>query len=77
MICCLVSFNNAYLHFLQFMLANLDPGIHPLEWSEDKYLSSLSFNEDFQTRPWWSPSPNECYLSSLYNVQKLHSLLFP
>lgn len=57
---------------VEFMLANLDSGIHPLEWSEDKYLRSLSFNEDFQTRPWWSPSPDECYLSGPFEGGAIH-----
>lgn len=57
---------------VEFILANLDSGIHPLEWSEDKCLSSISFNEDFQTRPWWSPSPNECYLSGPFEGGTIH-----
>lgn len=57
---------------VEFILANLDSGIHPLEWSEDKYLSSISFNEEFQTRPWWSPSPNECYLSGPFEGGTIH-----
>lgn len=57
---------------VEFILENLDSGIHPLEWSEDKCLSSISFNEDFQTRPWWSPSPNECYLSGPFEGGTIH-----
>ena len=57
---------------VEFMLASLVSGIHPLEWSEDKYLSFLLFNEDFQTRPWWSPSPGECHLSGLFKEGAIH-----
>ena len=54
------------------MLASLVSGIHPLEWSEDKYLSFLLFNEDFQTHPWWSPSPGECHLLDLFEEGAIH-----
>eukprot|EP01018_Ginkgo_biloba_P000164 Gb_27006 [translate_table: standard] len=52
----------------EYILTNLNYGIQTLEWSDEQYLNSLSFNEDLQTRPWWSPAPDECYLSGPFEL---------
>ncbi|KAH0465541.1 hypothetical protein IEQ34_005644 [Dendrobium chrysotoxum] len=38
------------------ILEKLDRGMQLLELSSDEKLNSLTFNEDLQLRPWWSPS---------------------
>ncbi|KAG0563622.1 hypothetical protein KC19_8G046000 [Ceratodon purpureus] len=50
------------LEELEVALQSLDGGRTPLEWASDSRLDTLSFNEDLETRPWWSPTPDECLL---------------
>lgn len=38
----------------------MDGGREQLEWVTNGRLDTLSFNEDLETRPWWSPTPDEC-----------------
>ncbi|KAL3691655.1 hypothetical protein R1sor_005306 [Riccia sorocarpa] len=50
------------LEELELALAELDFGRIPLHWGAEENLLSLSYNEDLQSRPWWSPAPEECLL---------------
>ncbi|CAM6090624.1 unnamed protein product [Calypogeia fissa] len=51
------------LEEFEFGLVDLDFGKKTLEWSSEERLSLLSFNEDLQMRPWWSPAPDKSYLT--------------
>nr|XP_029123962.1 N-terminal acetyltransferase B complex auxiliary subunit NAA25 isoform X2 [Elaeis guineensis] len=48
---------------IQGILENANYGIQLLELSNEDKLKSLTFNEDLQARPWWSPTPEINYLS--------------
>lgn len=52
------------LPLCQVLLADVDFGREPLEWSSVERLGELSFNEDLDTRPWWTPSPDESLLDA-------------
>ncbi|GLJ38445.1 hypothetical protein SUGI_0782890 [Cryptomeria japonica] len=54
------------------ILMKLNSGMEVLQWSEEKCLDSLSFNGDWKTRPWWSPAPDECYLSGPFEGEASH-----
>ncbi|KAK8921085.1 hypothetical protein KSP39_PZI020827 [Platanthera zijinensis] len=45
------------------ILENLNYGVQSLDLSNDEKLNALTFNEDLQLRPWWSPSSHVNYLS--------------
>ncbi|KAJ7520455.1 hypothetical protein O6H91_19G006600 [Diphasiastrum complanatum] len=47
---------------VEALLASMGCGLKLLELSTEEKLSSLHFNEDLQTRPWWSPVPDESFL---------------
>lgn len=47
----------------ELILQNLNYGIQLLDLSSDEKLNALTFNEDLQLRPWWSPSSLVNYLS--------------
>ncbi|KAI0519826.1 hypothetical protein KFK09_007287 [Dendrobium nobile] len=49
------------------ILEKLDRGMQLLEVSSDEKLNSLTFNEDLQLRPWWSPSSHVNYLSEPFD----------
>ncbi|KAH9570262.1 hypothetical protein CY35_02G031200 [Sphagnum magellanicum] len=49
-------------------LSSLKGGQVALEWVTDSQLGAVSFNEDLQTRPWWSPAPDECLLTGSSNT---------
>ncbi|KAG6541822.1 hypothetical protein Mapa_016838 [Marchantia paleacea] len=51
------------LEDVELSLAELDFGRKPLDWCGEEKLLLLTFNEDLQTRPWWSPAPDECLLA--------------
>ncbi|TXG74476.1 hypothetical protein EZV62_003055 [Acer yangbiense] len=44
------------------VLESLKSGIHFLELSKEIGSKSLTFNEDWQSRPWWTPTPEKNYL---------------
>ncbi|CAH2069530.1 unnamed protein product [Thlaspi arvense] len=44
------------------VLENLKSGVQLVELSSEVGSKTLRFNEDMQTRPWWTPSPEENYL---------------
>ncbi|XP_020221131.1 N-terminal acetyltransferase B complex auxiliary subunit NAA25 [Cajanus cajan] len=44
------------------VLQGLKCGIHFLELSKEVGSKSLTFNEDLQTRPWWTPTSEKNYL---------------
>ncbi|WCJ34810.1 N-terminal acetyltransferase B complex auxiliary subunit NAA25 [Euphorbia peplus] len=44
------------------VLDGLNCGIHFVELSNEIRSKNLNFNEDFQTRPWWTPIPEKNYL---------------
>ncbi|KAL2622376.1 hypothetical protein R1flu_002581 [Riccia fluitans] len=50
------------LEEVELALAELDFGRKPLDWGKEENLDVLSYNEDLQSRPWWSPAPDECLL---------------
>jgi N-terminal acetyltransferase B complex non-catalytic subunit len=55
-------------------LSSLKGGQVALEWVTDTQLGALSFNEDLQTRPWWSPAPDECLLTGAPLLPQLPQL---
>ncbi|KAL1217593.1 N-terminal acetyltransferase B complex auxiliary subunit NAA25 [Cardamine amara subsp. amara] len=44
------------------ILENLKSGVQLVELSNEIGSGTLSFNEDMQTRPWWTPCPEKNYL---------------
>lgn len=44
------------------ILENLKYGVHFVELSNEIGLKSLTFNEDLESRPWWTPTPEGNYL---------------
>ncbi|KAL9412617.1 hypothetical protein AB3S75_041291 [Citrus x aurantiifolia] len=44
------------------VLENLKCGAHFLELSNEIGSKSVTFNEDWQSRPWWTPTPDKNYL---------------
>ncbi|KAK9176302.1 hypothetical protein WN944_028317 [Citrus x changshan-huyou] len=44
------------------VLENLKCGVHFLELSNEIGSKSVTFNEDWQSRPWWTPTPDKNYL---------------
>ncbi|XP_057955764.1 N-terminal acetyltransferase B complex auxiliary subunit NAA25 isoform X2 [Malania oleifera] len=44
------------------VLENLKCGVHFLELSNEIWSKSLTFNEDLQSRPWWTPTSDRNYL---------------
>lgn len=61
---------------LQGILESLNYGTQLLELSNEEKLKSLTFNEDLQARPWWSPSPDVDYLSGQASYVFLAGALF-
>ncbi|KAL6003066.1 N-alpha-acetyltransferase 25, NatB auxiliary subunit [Asimina triloba] len=56
-----------HLEEIEGIFENLRCGIQLLELSTEEHLKSLTFNEDMQSRPWWSPTPEENYLLGWLN----------
>lgn len=50
------------LLLFQTVLENLKCGTHFLELSSEIGSKSLTFNEDMQLRPWWTPTYDKNYL---------------
>lgn len=50
------------LLLFQSVLENLKCGSHFLELSSEIGSKSLTFNEDMQLRPWWTPTSDKNYL---------------
>lgn len=50
------------LEEMEVVLQSLDGGRSQLDWATDSRLNALTFNEDLETRPWWSPAPDESLL---------------
>jgi N-terminal acetyltransferase B complex non-catalytic subunit len=46
----------------QGVLENLNGGVHFVELSNEIGSKTLTFNEDFQSRPWWTPTTEKNYL---------------
>lgn len=46
----------------QGVLENLNGGVHFVELSSEIGSKNLTFNEDFQSRPWWTPTTEKNYL---------------
>ncbi|KAJ6878417.1 hypothetical protein NC651_030992 [Populus alba x Populus x berolinensis] len=44
------------------VLENLNGGVHFVELSNEIGSKTLTFNEDFQSRPWWTPTTEKNYL---------------
>jgi len=54
--------------FSQSFLEGMECGVHFLELSKEVGPKSLTFNEDLQSRPWWTPSSEKNYLlGKLFN----------
>ncbi|OAY65690.1 N-alpha-acetyltransferase 25, NatB auxiliary subunit, partial [Ananas comosus] len=51
------------LEEIQAIFQSVNYGMKLLELSNEDKLTSLTFNEDLQTRPWWSPTTNKNFLS--------------
>ncbi|XP_043701525.1 N-terminal acetyltransferase B complex auxiliary subunit NAA25 isoform X2 [Telopea speciosissima] len=48
------------------ILESLSSGVRLLELSTNDGCKPLTFNEDMQSRPWWTPSPDKNYLLGPY-----------
>ncbi|PKA67116.1 hypothetical protein AXF42_Ash004608 [Apostasia shenzhenica] len=48
---------------VECILEKLNNGTQLIQLSDEEKLNSVTFNEDFQLRPWWSPNPHVNYLS--------------
>lgn len=46
----------------EVVLENLNGGVHFVELSNEIRSKTLTFNEDFQSRPWWAPTTEKNYL---------------
>lgn len=57
----LMKFDNFY-SLIQCILVNLKYGMYFAELSNEIGSKSLTFNEDLESRPWWTPTPEENYL---------------
>ncbi|XP_024531557.1 N-terminal acetyltransferase B complex auxiliary subunit NAA25 isoform X2 [Selaginella moellendorffii] len=66
------------LDALEATLAKLENGNDLLKWSSENRLATLSFNEDCESRPWWSPVPDQNFLarSSPCSTQEI-ATIFP
>ncbi|XP_072997534.1 N-terminal acetyltransferase B complex auxiliary subunit NAA25 isoform X1 [Typha latifolia] len=51
---------------IEFIFENVNYGMKLLELSTKDKLTSLTFNEDLQARPWWSPTSSVNFLSEPY-----------
>ncbi|OVA02810.1 Multicopper oxidase [Macleaya cordata] len=47
---------------VECVLDSLNSGIQLLELSSEESCKSLTFNDDMQSRPWWTPTPDINYL---------------
>ncbi|KAJ4978208.1 hypothetical protein NE237_008988 [Protea cynaroides] len=47
---------------IECILESLSSGVHLLDLSNNDRCKSLTFNEDMQSRPWWTPTPDINYL---------------
>lgn len=59
----------------QAALSSMDGGQVSLGWVSETQLNVLSFNEDLQTRPWWSPTPDMCLLTGA--LAQFFALIIP
>ncbi|KAL4189567.1 hypothetical protein AMTRI_Chr08g207790 [Amborella trichopoda] len=60
---------------IKSILQNMNSGAQLLDLVNEKCKKPLTFNEDLQSRPWWSPFPDENYLlgtSGLPRAENLH-----
>lgn len=48
------------------VLESINYGREALDWVTEENLKALSFNDDLETRPWWSPAPGESFLTSTF-----------
>ncbi|XP_039128468.1 LOW QUALITY PROTEIN: N-terminal acetyltransferase B complex auxiliary subunit NAA25 [Dioscorea cayenensis subsp. rotundata] len=60
------------LEDVEFILENVKHGLQFLELSNEAELKLLAFNEDFQTRPWWSPTSSINYLLETFEEGTAH-----
>ncbi|KAF6144813.1 hypothetical protein GIB67_038912 [Kingdonia uniflora] len=44
------------------VLENMNSGIQLIDYSSEERCKALTFNEDMQSRPWWTPSSDKNYL---------------
>ncbi|OVA10758.1 N-acetyltransferase B complex [Macleaya cordata] len=56
--------NNIY--GIERVLASLNFGLEQLELSSEEHCLSLTFNDDTQSRPWWTPNRETNYLQGQY-----------
>ncbi|WOL16310.1 hypothetical protein Cni_G25097 [Canna indica] len=54
------------LEEVERIFENLNNGSKLLDMSAEDKLKSLTFNEDFYSRPWWSPTPSVNHLSEKF-----------
>eukprot|EP00268_Persea_americana_P065624 TRINITY_DN878_c1_g1_i8.p1 TRINITY_DN878_c1_g1~~TRINITY_DN878_c1_g1_i8.p1 ORF type:complete len:689 (+),score=112.49 TRINITY_DN878_c1_g1_i8:114-2180(+) len=57
----------ASLEEAECILENLNHGVQLVDLSSEENCKSLTFNEDMQSRPWWTPTPDENYLLGWLN----------
>ncbi|KAM0953791.1 putative tetratricopeptide-like helical domain superfamily [Dioscorea sansibarensis] len=60
------------LEDVECILENVKHGLQFLELSNEAELKLLTFNEDFQTRPWWSPTSSVNYLLETFEEGTVH-----
>lgn len=66
---CFYVIDDRYRYFLfQGILESLNCGIHFVELSNEIRSKNLTFNEDFQSRPWWTPFPEKNYLLGQHKI---------
>lgn len=56
------------LEEVECILENISYGTQSLELSTKERLESLTFNDDLEARPWWSPSSDVNYLSEPFEA---------
>ncbi|OVA18795.1 N-acetyltransferase B complex [Macleaya cordata] len=52
-------------------LDSLNSGIHSLELSSEESCKSLTFNDELESRPWWTPIPEINYLVGPFHEQAI------
>lgn len=56
------------MYSFQGVFDSLKCGTQVLELASDTLCKSLTFNEEFQLRPWWTPTPQKNYLLGERNM---------
>lgn len=56
------------MYFPQGVFESLKCGTQALELASDISCKSLTFNEDLQLRPWWTPTPYKNHLLGKFSM---------